>query len=71
MLFNTKPKSFKMDSNKNRTLEGNREEILKVLKKLANPNCNKCYGRGHIGYEEDRKTKSRTYIPCHKCVNGK
>lgn len=50
-------------------------EILEKLKKLANPNCNKCYGRGHIGYKVNkvsvnggRVIRSRTYIACPKCI---
>ena len=39
-------------------LTGTREEILNKLKELANPNCNKCYGRGHLGFKEG-KTKAK------------
>jgi hypothetical protein len=28
-----------------------------------NPNCKKCYGRGHIGYN----TIFKVYEPCRKC----
>ena len=38
---------------------------LALLKKLgpANPKCNKCYGRGHTGYD----LNTQMYVPC-KCV---
>ena len=59
-------------------LTGTREEILNKLKKLANPNCNKCYGIGHLGFKEgktkakDKKIlKPRTYMVCNKCVYNK
>jgi hypothetical protein len=47
------------------------EEIKALLAKEANPNCNTCYGRGYEGYTEDKKTKSKTFIRCHRknCVN--
>lgn len=49
-------------------------EILENLRKRANPNCNTCYGLGHVGYKEKKVrlqngkiVKPRTYIICSKC----
>lgn len=50
-------------------ISGKRKEILEILKKKANPNCNTCYGKGTIGFKEN-KNGSRTYIPCGKCIEG-
>ena len=36
--------------NKKLDLDGDKKEVLDKLKKLANPNCNKCFGRGYTGY---------------------
>jgi hypothetical protein len=60
-------------------LQGTRDEVLTQLKRLANPNCNKCHGSGHIGYKfkkiklkNGREIEIREYIPCHKakCSNA-
>jgi len=69
-MLNTNAKAFKMNSNK-RVLEGSRKDILEVLKKAANPNCSKCFGRGYIGWKEDKNTGSRVYVVCQKCVENK
>jgi hypothetical protein len=34
------------------------------LTKKPRGNCNRCYGRFHIGFE----TKKKYYIPCPKCM---
>ena len=44
------------------------EEVLNELKKRAKSGCKKCYGRGHIGYCEDKKTGVRQYVTC-KCID--
>lgn len=48
--------------------EGTREEVLNELKKRAKSGCKKCFGRGYIGYKEDKKTGIRQYVPC-KCID--
>lgn len=59
------------------TLTGTREELLKKMKKLADPGCRKCYGRGYIGFKEklvrnipqgNKIVNVRNYIPCSKCI---
>lgn len=49
------------------------EEIKELLKKEANPNCNICYGRGYEGYIENKKTKNKIFVRCHRknCVSRK
>lgn len=70
IITNIKNKKIQMPWEKNKILQGSREEILNKLKKAANPNCKKCYGLGRLGYTENKKTGSRTYVPC-KCIDGK
>jgi len=57
-----------MTNIKQQLIEGLREEIIQLLKSKANKNCKKCYGRGYIGYKED-KQRNRNYIACPKCIN--
>ena len=37
---------------------------LSELKKMADPNCKKCFGRGHVG----RDTITNNYHICGKCL---
>ena len=59
-----------MDTNTGqiRTLtEGESPQLGEVaLGNLHNPNCSKCYGKGHLGMN----TITGKYIPC-KCTNPK
>jgi len=66
-------KQIKIDpfNNKRKVLEGSREEILNALKNNAKPSCSKCFGRGYLGYKENKESGSRVYIPCYKCADDK
>ena len=41
------------------------QEVKNDLKKLGRDNCNKCYGRGYVGWTDRQGV--RIYIPCGKC----
>lgn len=42
------------------------KEVLDFLKSKAKKSCNKCYGRGYIGFEEKILNNKNTKI-YHKC----
>jgi len=68
--------------NKNKKIEelsklSSRKEILAKFKDIANPNCNTCYGQGHVGHKinpiktsKNKIIKQRIYIPCPKCIKN-
>ena len=67
---------MKFSRNNDLQLEGTISEMLEQLKVLANPNCNRCYGRGYVGYRErevilanGKVEHLKTYIVCNKCVS--
>ena len=56
------------------------EVLLEVLKDKAKVNCNRCMGRGHVGYIDEMIPKGhikgepkiplkvKFYYPCTKCL---
>ncbi len=46
----------------NKEDQTNKIKTAEILKKAANPNCSKCYGRGHRGYNITYKYYS--YCQC-------
>lgn len=56
-------KKQKVNQQINLELEARKQEQKEELKKLANPQCNKCYGEGYIGWDSAHKY----WLPC-KCA---